>query len=92
MTKALVIGGDRIEGIKQVLHAQGIDKIDHWTGWKAGDVKREIPSNLNMIVMVTGWLNHSMMYRIKHVAHKRGLKLLYTKNSAEGIQRVLQAA
>ncbi len=34
MSKALVIGGDRIEGIKQVLQAQGINKIDHWTGRK----------------------------------------------------------
>ncbi|HEY0907259.1 MAG TPA: DUF2325 domain-containing protein [Methylophilus sp.] len=92
MTKALVIGGDRIDGIKHVLHAQGIDKIDHWSGRKSGDVKRDIPANLNMIVLVTGWLNHSMMYRIKHVAHKRGLKVIYTKNSADGMQRVLEAA
>ncbi|QDC44435.1 DUF2325 domain-containing protein [Methylophilus medardicus] len=92
MSKALVIGGDRIEGIKQVLQAQGIDKIDHWTGRKPGDVKRELPANVNVIVLVIGWLNHSMMYRIKHVAHKRGLKVVYTRNSADGMQRVLEAA
>ncbi len=89
MQKALVIGGDRIDGIKQVLHAQGIDNIDHWTGRKSGDVKRDLPVNCQLIVLVTGWLNHSMMYRVKHLAHKRGLKLLYTKNSADGMQRVL---
>jgi hypothetical protein len=92
MLKALMIGGDRIEGIRQVLQAQGIDKIDHWTGRKPGDVKRELPANVNVIVLVTDWLNHSMMYRVKHLAHKRGLKLLYTHNSADGMQRVLEAA
>lgn len=92
MQKALVIGGDRIDGIKQVLHAQGIDNIHHWTGRKSGDVKRDLPANCQVIVLVTGWLNHSMMYRIKHLAHKRGLKLLYTKNSADGMQRVLATA
>jgi hypothetical protein len=53
MSKALVIGGDRIEGIKQVLQAQGIDKIDHWTGRKPGDVKRDLPAN----VIVPGPVN-----------------------------------
>lgn len=92
MTKALVIGGDRIEGIRHVLHAQGITQIDHWSGRKPGDVRRDIPDNLEMIVLVTGWLNHSMMYRIKHLAQKRGLKLVYTRNSADSMQRLLQAA
>ncbi len=54
MSKALVIGGDRIEGIRQVLQAQGIDRIDHWTGRKPGDVKRELPANVHVIVLVTG--------------------------------------
>ena len=89
MTKALVIGGDRIDGIKHVLQAQGIDHIDHWSGRKSGDVKRDIPANLAMIVLVTGWLNHSMMYRIKHIAQKRHLRLVYTRNSADSMQRLL---
>lgn len=91
MSRALIVGGDRIDGIKQVLHAQGVNEVDHWTGRKAGDVRKTLPANLAMVVLVTGWLNHSMMYHIKHLAQKRGLKLLYTRNSADSLQRLLEA-
>lgn len=92
MRRALVISGDRIAGIKQVLHAHGIDKIEHKTGRKPGDTQRDLPNHVAMIVLVTAWLNHAMMYRVKHLAQLRGLTLLYTKNSADGMQRVLKAA
>lgn len=92
MPKALVIGGDRIEGIRHVLHAQGIDSVDHWTGRKPSDVRRDLPQHLTMIVVVTGWLNHSMMYHIKHLAQKRGLRILYVRHGADLLQHKLQAA
>jgi len=92
MSKALVIGGDRITGLRQMLQAQGIDTVDHWSGRKPGDVRRELPQHLTMIVVVTGWLNHSMMYHIKHLAHKRGLRIIYVRHGADLLQHKLQVA
>lgn len=92
MPKALVVGGDRIDGLRQVLHAQGMNQVEHWTGRKPGDVRRELPQHLTVIVVVTGWLNHSMMYHIKHLAHKRGLRIVYVRHGADHLQQRLQAA
>lgn len=90
MNKALVIGGDRIHGIKNVLEAHGLSKISHWTGRKSGDGRKDIPKNVDLIILVTDWVNHSFTARIKNVAAKRGLNIIYTTNSAHHLRSVLE--
>ena len=92
MSKALVVGGDKVDGIRQVLFSRGIDQVDHWSGRKAGDMRRDIPRNLELIVLVTNSINHSFTYRIKNLANKRGLKVVFTKNGADSLQRALVSA
>ncbi len=92
MSKVLVVGGDKVDSIRQVLLKRGIDQIEHWSGRKAGDMHGVIPRNLEMIVLVTSSINHSFTYRIKNLANKRGLKVVFTKNGADSLQRVLAAA
>ena len=37
MSSVLIVGGDQIDGIKQVLDNHGVNQIHHWTGRKVGD-------------------------------------------------------
>lgn len=40
MSTALIVGGDYIEGIKQVLNSHGIGNIAHWPGARRATAKR----------------------------------------------------
>lgn len=80
MSTALVVGGDYIDGIKQVLTSYGIDKIDHWPGRKAGDSKKVIPQNTRLIVLITDWVSHAFTEKVKKSAAKRGVRIVYTPN------------
>ena len=80
MTTALIVGGDQIDGIKQVLASHGIDHIKHWSGRKVGDGKKVIPQDTDIIVMVTDWISHNFTHKIKQAASKRGLRIVYTPN------------
>lgn len=80
MSTALVVGGDYIDGIKQVLTSYGIDEIDHWPGRKAGDSKKVIPQDTRLIVLITDWVSHAFTEKVKKSAAKRGVKIVYTPN------------
>jgi len=82
MSTALVVGGDQIEGIKQVLGNYGITHINHWPGRKVGDGNRVIPHDTEIIVLVTDWISHTFTHKIKQSAAKRGVKIVYTPNGS----------
>lgn len=80
MTTALIVGGDQIEGIKQVLGNYGVTRINHWSGRKVGDGKKVIPNDTDLIVLVTDWISHNFTNKIKQTAAKRGVRIIYTPN------------
>jgi len=91
MSSVLIVGGDQIDGIRQVLGSYGIEHFNHWSGRKAGDSNKVIPQNTKVIVLVTKWINHSITYKIKNSALKRGIKVIYTPNaSRERLSEIIE--
>ena len=90
MSKALIVGGDQIEGIKQVLGGHGIDRITHWSGRKVGDGNKVIPHDTQLIVLVTDWISHAFTRKIKLNAAKRGVRVVYTPNGSATLRTRLQ--
>lgn len=86
MSKALVVGGDMIDGIRQVLIGHGMDGITHWSGRKVGDSNKVIPQDIKLIVLVTDWISHSLTKKIKLNAAKRGVRVVYTPNGSATLQ------
>lgn len=86
MSTALIVGGDQIEGIKQVLTSHGITSIHHWSGRKVGDSKRAIPQDTQLIVLVTDWISHTFTHNIKRNAAKRGVRIVYTPNGPTALR------
>lgn len=76
MSSVLIVGGDQIEGIKEVFGSYGIDQVSHWSGRKAGDSNKVIPQNTKVIVLITKWINHSITYKLKRNAVRRGIKVM----------------
>lgn len=86
MTTALIVGGDQIDGIKQLLSHYGVTKINHWSGRKVGDGKRVIPNDTDLIVLVTDWISHNFTHKIKQSAAKRGVRIVYTPNGPAALK------
>lgn len=91
MSSILIVGGDQVDGIKEVFGHYGIDQINHWSGRKAGDSNKVIPQNTKVIVLITKWINHSITYKLKRNAVRRGIKVIYTPNgSRERLSEIIE--
>lgn len=90
MSSVLIVGGDQVAGIKQVLSHYGVAHINHWSGRKSGDSNRTIPHDTKVIVLVTDWISHSITHKIKRNALHRGIQVIYTPNGSQALQHRLQ--
>jgi hypothetical protein len=77
----LIIGGDKIDSIREELLAQGVTDIAHWVGRKHGEKNNTIPKNTQRIVVLTNYVNHSLVGKIKKEAKLLKIPIEYTKNS-----------
>ncbi|MEK9825093.1 MAG: DUF2325 domain-containing protein [Methylotenera sp.] len=91
MSSVLIVGGDQVDGIREVFGSYDIDQISHWSGRKAGDSNKVIPQNTRVIVLITKWINHSITYKLKRDAVRRGIKVIYTPSaSRERLTEIIQ--
>lgn len=82
----LVIGGDNISKITDVLKHLGAQKVKHWDARKkASACKKIIPADINCVVMLTSFLNHNAMKHFKTEAKKRNLPVVCSKQSVNCI-------
>ena len=82
----LIIGGDNINKISEVLKTLGVTKIQHWDARKKASACRKIiPSGTNCVVMLTSFLNHNAMKHFKIEAKKRKLPIVCAKHSVNCI-------
>lgn len=80
--KVLIIGGDQITQIKDLLKLFGVETINHWSARKkASATRKRLPTDVNCIVMLTSFLNHNAMYKYKNEAKKRNIPVICTKRS-----------
>ncbi|MGB5868509.1 MAG: DUF2325 domain-containing protein [Arcobacteraceae bacterium] len=82
----LIIGGDNVNKISDVLKTLGVTKIKHWDARKkASACRKVIPSDTNCVVMLTSFLNHNAMKHFKIEAKKRNLPVVCSKQSVNCI-------
>ncbi|NLC28554.1 MAG: DUF2325 domain-containing protein [Campylobacteraceae bacterium] len=80
--QALIVGADEIRPIKTVLEGFGITNITHWNARNENRVNRKsIPNDIACIIMLTSFLNHNTMKKIKTEAKKRGIPLVCARRS-----------
>lgn len=82
MSSVLVIGADEITAIKAVLKNLGAKQIEHWDARDENRInRRPIPAGTDCVVMLTSFLNHNTMKKIKAQAKKREIPLVCAKRS-----------
>jgi len=85
----LVLGGDKIDPIRQVLMELGVDNIIHWTARNQKNGRKKdkvIPSKVNMVVMLTNFLNHNAMKHYRAEAKAKALPIVYATRNVECVR------
>ncbi|NGQ96746.1 DUF2325 domain-containing protein [Brevibacillus sp. SYP-B805] len=90
MGTVLVVGGDRLGNIVELLNVRGFRQIHHVTGRKRLQTKVKIPGNTEMIVVFTDFVNHNLSTQIKNQAKERNVPILFCKRSCSSLAKAFQ--
>lgn len=74
----LILGGDKINPIINLLTNSGVDEIVHWTARNQKNSckkAKKIPEKIEMVLMLTNFLNHNAMLHYRAEAKTKGLPI-----------------
>jgi hypothetical protein len=92
--KALIVGADRVEPIRDELQRAShfcITRTEHWSGRKVGDVRRAVSEDTRLIVVICDRINHKLLDHVRKQASKLGVPMLYSRHSLVEIRDKLAA-
>ncbi|EGL83000.1 Uncharacterized conserved protein UCP020408 [Caldalkalibacillus thermarum TA2.A1] len=89
MRSLLVVGGDHLGNITDQLKALGVCHICHLSGRKCQQVKREIPKNIDAVLVLTDYINHNLSKVIKQRAKEQKVPIYFAKRSWCSIYKCL---
>ena len=85
----LILGGDKIDPIKKILINLGVDEIIHWTARNQKNSRKKnrvIPTKVNMVLMLTNFLNHNAMKHYRTEAKSKDLPIVYTTRNVDCVK------
>ena len=92
---ALIVGGDYIKPLEKVIADRGLRRVEHWTGRKKGDMKRTVPADTRVVVLLCDYLCHSLAKKVRGDAERLGLPVIYCRRSVgefcEKLDRLLDS-
>jgi hypothetical protein len=90
MSSLLVVGADHLGNITDKLMNSGFKEIIHLDGRKVNMVKREIPEHIDIIFVMTDYINHNLAKVIKQKAKNQAKPIYFVKRSWSSIHQVIQ--
>ena len=91
--QAVIVGADRIEGIRseilRVADQFGIKQIDHWTGRKASENRRQLSRRTGLVVFMCDRANHMLMRNVRKQAEDLGIPMVFCRHSATEVRERL---
>lgn len=85
MAGVLVIGGDRVGAIENMLQDKGYHHVYHVSGRKKSDVKAMIPSDTKLILVFINFVSHNLCKNIKKLAKQKQVPIVFCRRSCEAI-------
>lgn len=85
----LVVGGDQIVQIKDLLKNYGATDIKHFTARNKNSSSKKIPIGTDYMVMLTSFLSHSSMRFFKTQAKKRGIPIIAAQRNLPSVEEAL---
>lgn len=85
----MIVGADHLGNIEEKLSDIGFPEVLHITGRKVQSVKKEIPEKINLILVLTDYVNHNLAKVIKQKAKEQALPIYFAKRSWSSIYQVI---
>ncbi len=85
MKSMLIIGGDNLGKITKRLEGEGFNEVMHLSGRKTQTIKNGIPRKVDLILVLTDFINHNLAGIIKRKAHAQGIPIYFSKRSWSSI-------
>lgn len=86
-----IAGGDGLGKITHKMKKIGFDDIIHFPGRKKSVYRNfQLPSEVEFVLVLTDYINHSLMQKIKDEARSKDIKLLFAKRSWSSIHKKLE--
>lgn len=80
--KAIIAGGDRQTiGLKNYLKTQGFTKVQHLSSRHHKDTQKISLAQVQLIIVITNYISHAFMKRIRRLAKQQGLPIVFTNRS-----------
>lgn len=89
MASLLIVGADHLGNITDKLSEIGFHDVSHLSGRKCQSVKKAIPENIDLILVLTDYVNHNLSKVIKQKAKEQSLPIYFAKRSWCSIHQVL---
>src|SRR4051794_9027715 len=90
MTSLLIVGGDKIDKLAEKLEDHGFDEVIHVSGRKANMVKTSISPKVELILILTDYINHNLSSVIKRKAHEQSIPICFAKRSWSSIYKEVE--
>lgn len=81
----LIVGGDRLGNIPKELVKEGVTEIIHWTGRSKSCRTREIPRNVDWVILLYDFTNHMLMQNVKKQVKMYKIPITYSKRAIVNI-------
>lgn len=91
MNSLLIVGADKLGAIPDRLSELGFSDIMHISGRKVKMVHREIPENIDLVLVLTDFINHNVSSKLKERAKEKAIPVCYAKRSWCSIYKALSA-
>jgi len=82
----LLIGGDKVSNITDLLKNLGATKTTHWDSRKNSTSHKKIPANTDAVIMLVDFLKHNSMSYFKKSAKKQKIPLICTRRGASSVE------
>lgn len=90
MSSLLIVGADHLGVIRDKLTSVGFDDVLHINGRNGQMFKKDIPTKISCILVLTDYVNHNLSTVIKKRAKSQSIPIFYAKRSWSSIYNALK--
>ncbi|TDO94694.1 hypothetical protein DFR79_10269 [Halanaerobium saccharolyticum] len=87
----MIVGADNLGSIRDNVKDLGFEEITHLSGRKKSKFRNfEIPADTDFVLVMTDYINHAVMRKVKSAAKERGVSVIYARRSWSAIYKKLE--
>ena len=87
----MIVGADNLGSIRDNVKDLGFNKIKHLSGRKKSKFRNfEIPADTDFVLVMTDYINHAVMRKVKRAAKDSDVSVIYARRSWASIYKKLE--